>query len=101
MTLAYNVNSYLTNITGAVPGATTGFTYDGTNRVRTITDSENYTVTFDYDALDRPVKITYPDGTFEQIVYKWLDPISGRTGEDIGRQPTMTRCGERRTFRTP
>ena len=75
VSLAYDANGYLTNITGALPGATTSFTYDGTNRVRTVTDSESYTVTFDYDVLDRPVKITYPDGTFEQIVYKWLDPI--------------------------
>jgi YD repeat-containing protein len=64
-----------TNLTGALAGATTGFTYDGTNRVRTVTDAEGYSVTFDYDALDRPLKVTYPDGTFEQIVYKNLDPV--------------------------
>jgi RHS repeat-associated protein len=40
-----------------------------------VTDSEGYTVTYDYDALDRRVKVSYPDGTFEQIVYKWQDPI--------------------------
>jgi RHS repeat-associated protein len=75
MTLYYNSNGYVTNITGAVSGAASSFTYGGTNRVRNITDSEGYTLTFDYDALDRPVKITYPDGTFEQIVYKWLDAV--------------------------
>ena len=75
VTLAYDTNGYVTNITGAVSGATTGFTYDGYGRVRTVTDSEGYTVTTDYDDLDRPTKITYPDGTYDQIVYQWLDPV--------------------------
>ncbi|MEW6733126.1 MAG: hypothetical protein AB1489_17500 [Acidobacteriota bacterium] len=61
----------LTQIVGPVTGATTTYGYDPvfTYRVKTVTDSENYTVTTDYDALDRVVKVTYPDATFEQISY--------------------------------
>src|SRR5437016_5804291 len=49
--------------------AVTTFTYDNANRVHTITDLDNYTVTTDYDNLDRPVTITYPDGTNQQLQY--------------------------------
>jgi YD repeat-containing protein len=65
----------LTNVTEALPGATTTFTYDATNRVRTVTDSEGYSVTYDHDVLDRVTKITFPDTTFQQIVYDKLDPV--------------------------
>jgi RHS repeat-associated protein len=49
--------------------AVTRFTYDSANRVRTVTDSDGYTVTTDYDDLDRPTQITYPDGTNQQFQY--------------------------------
>ncbi len=61
-TLSYDTNACLTNILGALPGATANFTYDGYGRLQTATDSEGYTVTYDYDALNRPTKVTYPDG---------------------------------------
>jgi len=64
---------YLASITGPTfngSSAVTSFTYDSANRVRTVTNSpDNYTVTTDYDSLDRPTKITYPDGTNEQFQY--------------------------------
>src|SRR5205823_7703740 len=48
----------------------TSFSYDSAKRVRTVTNSpDNYTVTTDYDNLDRPTLITYPDGTNEQFQY--------------------------------
>jgi len=75
---SYDSNGYLTNIVGAVSGAVTTFTYDGYGRVRTTTDSEGYTLTYDYDALDRPTVVTYPDGTYDQIVYDRLDAIKRR-----------------------
>ncbi|MGB7745827.1 MAG: RHS repeat-associated core domain-containing protein [Verrucomicrobiia bacterium] len=74
-TMAYDANGYLTNITGALPGATTSYTYDGCGRVRTVTDSLGYTITTSYDAADRPTNIFYPDGTYRQIVYNYLDPV--------------------------
>jgi RHS repeat-associated protein len=49
--------------------AVTTFAYDSFNRVRTVTDSDNYTVTTDYDNLDRKIKVTYPDATFDQFQY--------------------------------
>jgi RHS repeat-associated protein len=78
ITLAYDTNSYLTNISGALPYAPISATYDGFGRVRTVTDSEGYSVTYDYDAMDLPTKVTYPDGTYEQIAYKNLEPVLSR-----------------------
>ena len=81
-TYNYDANGYLQNIVGALPGAITSFTYDGFGRLRTTTDSESYAVTVDYDAIggdptktmDRVAKVTYPDGTYEQVTYDRLDP---------------------------
>ena len=52
---------------------THSFTYDGYGRVRTATNDETYTVTLDYDALDRPTRTTFPDATYEEVVYNRLD----------------------------
>lgn len=50
--------------------AVTIFTYDGANRVRTVTNVvDDYTTITDYDNLDRKIKVTYPDTTFEQFQY--------------------------------
>ncbi len=74
-TLSYDANGYLKSITGPVAGAVVSFTYDGYGRVRTVTDPEGYTVTTDYDALNRPTIITYPDKTYEQFVYDRMDAV--------------------------
>ncbi|HEY5895709.1 MAG TPA: RHS repeat-associated core domain-containing protein [Chthoniobacterales bacterium] len=74
-------DGYLISITGPVVGATTQFQYDGFGRLWKVTDSEGYTIETLYDAiggvatktLNRPVKIKYPDGTDEQVVYDKLD----------------------------
>ncbi|MGI0149421.1 MAG: hypothetical protein ACREDF_07820, partial [Thermoplasmata archaeon] len=52
---------YLRLIAGAVPDATVELGWDGYGRVRTVT-YENRTVTLDYDVMDRPTRVTYPDG---------------------------------------
>src|SRR6266404_3948225 len=58
--------------------AVTSLTYDSANRVRTVTSSpDNYTVTTDYDALDRTTQISYPDGTNQQFQY--TDSVRGMT----------------------
>jgi len=65
-------NGYLASITSPPfnsVSAVTTFTYDSANRVRTVTDSDGYTVTTDYDNLDRPTQVTYPDGTNQQLQY--------------------------------
>ena len=53
--------------------------------MRTKTDVSGYTVTFDYDALDRVTRITHPDGTFEQTTYNRLQPsvLQDRIGRQI------------------
>src|ERR1041385_9074820 len=88
LTLLDSSDGYLTNITGAIPGATTGLTYDAYGRVRTVTDSEGYTLTYDYDSLDRPTRVTYPDQTYEQTVYDKLD--AGMTRDRLGRWSLQT-----------
>jgi YD repeat-containing protein len=64
---------YLTSITKPIfngSSPVTSFTYDSANRVGTTTSSpDNYTVTTDYDNLDRPTQITYPDGTTQGFQY--------------------------------
>jgi RHS repeat-associated protein len=82
-TYAYDGDGYLQSITGPATGATTSTTYDDHGRVRTTTDADGYTVTYDYDAMDRPTKVTYPDGTYEQTVYNRLDAEARR--DRLGR----------------
>jgi RHS repeat-associated protein len=90
-TYTYDPNGYLLNVVGAVPGAITSFTYDSFGRRHTATDSEGYTVTTDYDSIDgdptqtlnRIVKLTYGDGTFEETTYDRLDPEWSR--DRLGR----------------
>jgi RHS repeat-associated protein len=81
---------YLTSITSPPynnASAVTSFTYDSANRVRTVTnEADAYTVTTDYDDLDRPTQMTYPDGTTIQLKYtKYVNGVD--TGEkrlDLG-----------------
>ena len=50
--------------------AVTSFTYDTAHRVRTETlNPDGYVLTFDYDNIDRPTQISYPDGTTKQFSY--------------------------------
>jgi RHS repeat-associated protein len=74
-TLGYSSN-YLISIDGPLPGPsdTLALTYDSFGRVRTHTDVDGYSATFDYDALNRLTQVTYPDGTTEQMTYQLLDP---------------------------
>ncbi|MFZ1217893.1 MAG: RHS repeat-associated core domain-containing protein, partial [Chthoniobacterales bacterium] len=71
-------SGYLASVTSPAfngVSAVTRFTYDNVRRVRTVTDSDDYTIVTDYDNLDRKTKITYPDGTFEQFQY--TDNVTG------------------------
>ena len=65
-------DGYLASITSPPfngNSAVTTLAYDSFNRVRTVTDSDGYAVTTDYDNLDRKTQVTYPDTTFEQFQY--------------------------------
>jgi RHS repeat-associated protein len=67
---------YLISITGPAFNSArpvTSYTYDTANRVHTVNNSpDNYTVTTDYDALDRPTTVTYSDTpqTTQQLDYR-------------------------------
>jgi RHS repeat-associated protein len=82
-TYSYDTNGYLLSVTGPATGATTSYTYDSYGRRRTVENSDNYTLTFDYDALDRQTKATYPDSTYDEIVYERLDAVRSR--DRLGR----------------
>lgn len=72
-TWTYNATSgFLENIDGPLPGTSdrTSFTPDLYGRARTVTKPGAFTLTMDYDALNRPTQVTYPDGTTEQFSYQ-------------------------------
>lgn len=97
-TYTYGTHGRPTQIAGPVTGATVDLTYDGFERVRTVTDSAGHTTTYDYDAFDRVTLITYPDTTTEQFVYDRLDLHARkdregrwtRTWHNALRQPVLT-----------
>lgn len=65
-------DGYLASVTSPLfngSSAVTSYTYDSAHRIRTVTDADSYVITTDYDNLDRPTKITYPDGTYKQMKY--------------------------------
>ncbi len=75
---------YLASITSPPfngASAVTTLGYDGFKRIRTVTDTDNYTVTTEYDALDRKSKVTYPDSTYEQFLY--ADNVTGAMTLDL------------------
>jgi len=85
-TFTYDANGYLINVDGPLPGASDVFTatYDAFGRTRTRTDESGYTLTFDYDTMDRLTRVTYPDSTFSQFTYDRLDLAAVR--DSAGRQ---------------
>ena len=103
--LDYGTDAYLDTITGPVPGAVTSLTYDGYGRPRTVTDPSNLTLTYDYDALDRTTRQTWPDGTYRARAYERLDVVqtrdrlgrSSRTFYDALRRPVTRRDPAGRT----
>jgi len=75
-TYGYDTSHRLETVTGPDPDGggplsapTTTYTYDEYGRVRTVTGPDGYVVTTDDDALDRPVQVTYPDGTTDKTSY--------------------------------
>jgi YD repeat-containing protein len=97
-TYVYDSAGGLQSVTGPVTGSTTIYTYDGYGRLRTVTDPESYVVTTDYDIFDRPIRITYPDGTYEETIYDRLDVGSRR--DRLGRITRYYHDGLRRLIAT-
>jgi RHS repeat-associated protein len=66
----------LPSVSGATEAQrTTTFLPDAFFRAASVTDGEGYMRTFQYDNLDRLIRITYEDDTTEQIVFDKLDPV--------------------------
>ena len=76
-------NEYLIATIDATGTTNMTYTYDLLGRVRTTTDSQGYTVTTDYDNANRPTVYSYPDGTYQQLVYNNLDLAATR--DRLGR----------------
>jgi RHS repeat-associated protein len=77
-TYTYDANGYLQLMTGPVAGATTAYIYDVFGRTRSVTPVGEGVVTTDYDALNRPTRIDFPDGSYEQFTYDKLDVATVR-----------------------
>jgi RHS repeat-associated protein len=77
-TYGYDSDGYRTTVTSPVAGAVITYGFDGYGRPRTITDSDGYASTTDYDLFDRPIRITFPDATYEELVYNKLDVSTSR-----------------------
>ena len=82
----YDTNGYLIAMDGPLPGTNdvSTATYDAFGRTRTRTDVSGYTLTFDYDDMNRITRITHPDSTFSQHTYDRLDLVA--LGDRAGRQ---------------
>lgn len=85
----YNAQGYLMSADGPLAGTSdqSTFTYDAVGRTNTVTNGDGYMLDFDYDALDRVTRVTYPDGSYEQITYTNLNPTQVRDRQ--GRITTM------------
>ncbi len=101
-TYAYEgTTGHLTSVTGPVASAITSYTYDDLGRVHTITDADGYTVTDDYDALNRLTRRTYPDGTFRSVSYDRLDIAEARDRRGRVFKYFYDRLGRRTGTRDP
>jgi RHS repeat-associated protein len=72
----YDGSGYLTRIVNPNSQTAASFKYDNFGRIAERVDSEGYTVDFFYDALDRPTKEGYPDGTTRTYTWTRLDLTS-------------------------
>lgn len=86
----YDALGHLTSADGPLPGTgdKTTFTYDAFGRTATITTGEGYTLAYSYDNLDRVTRVTYPNGTYEEVTFTRLDAT--QTRDRMGRLTTMT-----------
>jgi len=77
-TFTYDTNAYLLSVDGPLPGTNdiTAITYDLFGRIGTLTDVSGYTLTFNFDALNRVTRVTFPDSTFNQYSYNILDCVA-------------------------
>jgi RHS repeat-associated protein len=69
----YDGNARLKSITGPISTAKYAIAYDNVSRIASVTDPAGALVRFTYDAADRQVRATYPDGTITNRAYTLLD----------------------------
>jgi len=90
-------DGYLESITSPMFNnltAVTTFSYDSSRRIHTVTNvADQYTVTMDYDYLDRPTQITFPDGTNQKFEY--TDNVRGMTLDLTGSKDRLDRWTRR------
>jgi RHS repeat-associated protein len=79
-TYTYDDNAYLTAIDGPLPGTNDLVTigHDPFGRMERAAGATGYSLVFDYDALNRLTRVTYPDSTFIQHTYDRLDVVDIR-----------------------
>ena len=72
-------------IDGALPGNAdvTTFDYDTYGNLASLTGPDGYNLTCTRDALDRIMRVTFPDGTYLETTYLALDPQTSR--DRLGR----------------
>jgi len=91
-TLDANAVGFLVRIDGALAGSddVVNLTWDAQRRLYTQREPDGYTLTFSYDNLDRPTRVTYPDASYEELGYGGkLDVESYR--DRAGRITSITR----------
>jgi RHS repeat-associated protein len=93
-TYTYDPKGYLVQITRPLTSGGLAFSRDPYGRIRTMTSADGYTLTADYDALDRLTRLTYPDGTYESRTYNRLDLEQFR--DRLGRLVSATWDSEQR-----
>ena len=96
----FNYNR-LDNLTSMQDSAgTTGFAYDAANRLTSLTDPRNFTVTYQYDANGNVTRITYPGNkavnySYDELnrlkaVTNWLNQTATYNYDAAGRQTNFT-----------
>jgi len=74
--MTYDGMGHLQSIQGPISGQKYTYAYDNVGRVAAATDPAGSTIRYTYDAADRPISVTYPDGTSTVRSYNLLDLAS-------------------------
>ena len=85
--LSYDGASQLSSVSYAPTGGSSftaaRYTYDPMGRVQSITDATDATISVQYNDLDKPTRVTYPDGTFTTMEYaccRMIGAVTDRAG---------------------
>lgn len=100
-TYAYNTDGQIETVTGPLSGAVSTYTYDELGRLASVEDADGYAVTTEYDALNRVIRRTYPDETFEAMTYTRLDLVATRDRQGRITRQTYDRAGRLTSTRDP